>query len=94
MKRASGSITSSTRSRTVCALPERHAPERIPNIAPSHPPAAVAPLVGSFPCRPLRSRRHGIPGRIPHDFRRTTVRNLERRGVAQSVAMKITGHKD
>ena len=35
----------------------------------------------------------GVPGRIPHDFRRTAVRNVERGGVARSVAMKITGHK-
>ncbi len=35
----------------------------------------------------------GVPGRIPHDFRRTAVRNLERADVARSVAMKITGHK-
>ena len=38
-------------------------------------------------------RRAGVPGRIPHDFRRTAVRNLERAGVARSVAMKMTGHK-
>jgi len=35
----------------------------------------------------------GVPDRIPHDFRRTAVRNLERAGVSRSVAMKLTGHK-
>jgi len=34
-----------------------------------------------------------IGARIPHDFRRTAVRNLERAGVSRSDAMKMVGHK-
>ncbi len=37
--------------------------------------------------------RPDVLERIPHDLRRTAVRNLERAGVPRSVAMKLTGHK-
>jgi integrase len=38
-------------------------------------------------------KRAGLPHRIPHDFRRTAVRNLERAGVPRSTAMKMVGHR-
>src|SRR5205807_4567251 len=38
-------------------------------------------------------KKAGIPEHIPHDFRRTAVRNLERAGVPRSTAMKMVGHR-
>src|SRR5205823_8222633 len=62
----------------------------------------IIPLVFHHDGEPIKDFRSawktactnaGLPGRIPHDFRRTAVRNLERAGVSRSVAMKLTGHK-
>jgi hypothetical protein len=63
---------------------------------------AIIPWLFHREGRPVKSFRRawltackdaGLSGRIPHDFRRTAVRNLERAGVPRSTAMKMVGHK-
>jgi integrase len=53
-------------------------------------------------CQRAAVERHGalerivrpaLLGRVPHDFRRTAVRNLVRAGVPEHIAMKLTGHR-
>ncbi len=53
-------------------------------------------------CKPLRNYRKvwnaacaraGVPGRQPHDLRRTAIRNLERAGVPRSAGMAMVGHR-
>jgi integrase len=36
----------------------------------------------------------GVPGRIPHDFRRTAARNLINAGVDPIITMKLVGWKN
>jgi len=54
---------------------------------------------GAKPIKDFRERwtlacqEAGVPGLLFHDLRRTAVRNLRRAGVAESVIMKITGHR-
>jgi integrase len=50
-------------------------------------------IVSSTKAWKIACRAAGCPGRIPHDLRRTAVRNLILAGVPQVVAMTLMGHK-
>ena len=76
--------------------------QRIETRALEHATGQVIPWVFHRDGQPIRyfrrawltaCRAAGVPDRIPHDFRRTAVRNLERAGVPRSAAMKMVGHK-
>jgi integrase len=89
----------------VSALPELAAllaRQRELTTATEREVGAVIPYVFHRYGKPIRDfreawrnacRQAGLVGMIPHDFRRTAVRNLERAGVPRSVAMKLVGHK-
>lgn len=68
---------------------------------PGGPPVVITPRVFHRHGKPIKSWRKafasaceaaGCPGRIPHDFRRTAVRNLVLAGVPEKTAMMLTGH--
>ena len=41
----------------------------------------------------LACGRAGVIGKVPHDFRRTAIRNLERAGIPRPAAMAMVGHR-
>jgi len=51
------------------------------------------PIVSFGKAWKVACRAAGCPGRMPHDLRRTAIRNFVRSGTSENVAMKLSGHK-
>ncbi len=65
-------------------------PWMFPRLRGAHPGRRVGSFRKAWLCA---CQKAGCPTRIPHDFRRTAVRNLVRAGVPERTAMQLTGHK-
>ena len=65
-----------------------------PWVFPRHGSADPGGRIGSFrKVWKTACDKAGCPQSIPHDFRRSAVRNLVRAGVPERTAMMLTGHK-
>ena len=105
--RLEGSMTKNGKAREfpISALPELDAllrERREITTATESRLGTVIPLVFHVEGKPIKDMRKvwkqackdtGLVGKLPHDLRRSAVRNLERSGVSRSVGMALVGHE-
>jgi integrase len=55
-------------------------------------PTSPAAIISINKAWQSATKAAGLPGRIPHDLRRSAIRTFVRRGISEHTSMKLSGH--
>ena len=75
-------------------IPRTHSDEQVsPSAASVREFGFLWPITVNGEAWKIACRQAGLPGKIPHDSRRTAARDMIRSGAPERIAMQLLGHR-